>query len=86
MMRSELASSPPHVPLPGEHHGDVAVLQAHRIRRWARDGKRKKRRALIVEIRPEGTRRHNNPLSVLPPPKGNAAEGPPRRKAEELSH
>jgi hypothetical protein len=39
-----------------------------------------------VEIEPEGGRRHNSPLKVLPPPKGKAAEGPPRRKAEKLSY
>jgi hypothetical protein len=31
---------------------------------------------LLVEIGPEGGRRHNSPLSVLPPPKGKVAEGP----------
>jgi hypothetical protein len=44
------------------------------------------RKYVLVEIRPEGGRRHNSPLKVLPPPKGKAAEGPPRRKAEKLSY
>jgi hypothetical protein len=54
-----------------------------------RDGRReraRRRRGVLVEIGPEGGRRHNSPLKVLPPPKGKAAEGPPRRKAEKLSY
>jgi hypothetical protein len=39
---------------------------------------------LLVEIRPEGGRRHNNPLKALPSSVGNAAEGPPRRRAESF--
>jgi hypothetical protein len=31
---------------------------------------------VLVEIGPEGGRRHNNPLNCLPSSEGDAAEGP----------
>jgi hypothetical protein len=35
---------------------------------------------VLVEIGPEGGRRHNSPLMILPSSEGATAEGPPQRR------
>jgi hypothetical protein len=39
---------------------------------------------VLVGIGPKGGCRYNSPLRALPPSEGDAAEGPPRRRAENI--
>jgi hypothetical protein len=39
---------------------------------------------LLVEIEPEGGRRHNSPLKALPSSEEDSVEGPPRKRAESF--
>jgi hypothetical protein len=41
-------------------------------------------KGLLVEIGPEGGRRHNSPLKTLPSSEGDTAEGPPSEMGGKL--